>query len=142
MREWLRRAVTPELEVLDEVDWSLDGTFLTHTRVRPARVPAWAWLSALAHGGPDTLAALVAQGGDGVVAPWSRAVAFLAGELLDLADHREASVRALQRSVLVPAELRFLDSAARGWSPDPQQFAGEVLAALEERRRAGPRPAA
>jgi hypothetical protein len=133
----------PELEVLDEVDWYLDGTFLTRTRTRPARVPPWAWISVLAHGGPDALASLAArEGKDQGVAPWPLAVAFLAGEALDVAGRRAESVRALQRSVLVPAELRFLEQSARGSSPEPGQFATEVLAELEEQRSAGPRPGA
>jgi hypothetical protein len=143
MRDWLRRAVTPELEVLDEVDWYLDGTLLTHRRTRPARMPPWAWISVLAHGDPDALADLAApEGRDHVVAPWPLAVSFLAGETLDVAGRQAGAVRALQRSVLIPAELRFLERSARGGNPGPEQFATEVLAELEEQRSAGPRPGA
>jgi hypothetical protein len=134
--------MTPELDVLDEVDWYLDGTLPARTKVRPARLPAWAWISMLAHGSPETLASLSTPRAQEHGEPaWEQAVAFLAGEALDVAGRGEELVRALQRSLLIPAELHFLDQAARGWSPGPKQFAAEVHAGLEERRRAGPRPA-
>jgi hypothetical protein len=140
MRDRLRKMWNPDLEVTDEVDSFLDGSLAVGAGARAGRLPAWAWISTLAHGGVEVLEGLLAQRDRGRVAsPWERAVGFLAGEALDLSEHREEPLRDLQEHVLVPAELHFLDQAARGWSPGPEQFASVVLAELEGHRRAGPR---
>jgi len=128
----------PDLEVLDEVDAFLDGTFPERAGSRASRLPGWAWVSALSHGGTEVLAAL-SDPPDPPVGAWGRAIGFLADEVLDLAGREDAELRDLQEGVLVRAELHFLDQAARGWAPRPEQFTAEVLAQLEHRRRAGPR---
>ena len=140
MWNWLRKAANPDLEVLDEIDSFLEGNLPQHAGGRAARMPGWVWISAVAHGDPEVLAAVATRPEvNGVVGSWERAIGFLGGEVLDVADRREASVRDLQQRVLIPAELHFLDQAARGWSPGPAEFASDVLAQLEEHRRAGPR---
>ncbi len=138
MRAWLRKKWNPDLEVLDEVDAFLNGTFPERAGSRTARLPGWAWISALTHGGTEVLATLSTPA-DRPVGSWGRAIGFLADEVLDLAADEGTALADLQEGVLVPAELHFLDQAARGWTPGPEQFTAEVLAELEHQRRAGPR---
>jgi hypothetical protein len=96
-------------------------------------------VSALAHGSRATVEELACRQGErDTAAGWARAVGFLAGEALDVAGPGEDGLAELQRRVLVPAELDFLDRAAQEGTPEPERFVAGVLPALEEERRARP----
>lgn len=97
----------------NEFDSYLSGSYADWLMRRHRSVPAWAWVNRLAHGTIDELDELRA----GVFAPvatttdvslWHQVLTFLASEVLDRAvDHDE--LRELQRTVLVPVELRLAD---------------------------------
>ena len=102
----------------------------------PARAP-WARADTQAHGRRAAVEELACRQCDReLAAGWARAVGFLAGEALDVAEPGEHRWAELQRWVLVPAELEFLDQAASGPAPEPERFVAGVLPALEEERRA------
>jgi hypothetical protein len=97
--------------------------------------------SALAHGDRGVLKALACRQGDpDAMASWARGVGFLASAVLDLAERQGSLVVELQRRVVVPAELDFLDLTARGWTLGPEHLVSRVIAGLDEERRARPAP--
>jgi hypothetical protein len=70
-------------------------------------VPGWVWFNGLAHGSRDDLAELRADAAAQSPAPdWAGAVAFLSGEIVHAVDDDPQRLRALQRGVLIPLELR------------------------------------
>jgi len=97
----------------------------------------WVWTNLLAHGSEESLVA------ERRVAPfrmmtaedrWHAARSYLAGEVLDLAEHY-GPLLSLQRNVLVPLELQFAsDPAVSSWGP--RQWVESVRRKLAEHCRA------
>jgi hypothetical protein len=140
MGVWRKRwSGHPDRELVEVAESFLRGALPDRAGGRAKRLPAWAWVSALAHGSRATVEELACRQGErDTAAGWARAVGFLAGEALDVAGPGEDGLAELQRRVLVPAELDFLDRAAQEGTPEPERFVAGVLPALEEERRARP----
>ena len=140
MGRWRNRwAGGADRELVELAEGFLRGALPGRAGPRAKRLPPWAWVSALAHGGRGTLEELACRQGDrDVAAGWARAVGFLAGEALDVAGPGDDRLAELQRRVLVPAELAFLDQAAEDRAPEPERFVAGVLPAIERERRARP----
>jgi len=108
----------------------LDGSYAEHLVDRVQIVPAWSWLNLLAHG---TEAEIRDAARSSTGRGWRGARRFLAGEVVDRIESGHGPLEELQRSALVPLELKLasLPSAAR-WGPG--QLVVAVLAILPERR--------
>ena len=87
----------------DECSAVLEGRYADALAGAGMPVPVWAWVNLLAHGTEDELRE--AAGTLGTSEHWVQARAFLAGEVIDAAGVPGASLRSLQREVLVPLEL-------------------------------------
>lgn len=112
----------------------LRGRYVEHLEERHCRVPAWAWVNLLAHGSAEDLENATSLAGDGQPQRWRAARAYLAGEILGVADRGGTSLRDLQRDVLVPLELHLASSEPTRGSR-PGDLVTGVLAALEAHER-------
>jgi hypothetical protein len=128
---WLRRLrnkdkwVAPLGAVLaQETEAFLSGSYVNQRLHRKGAVPGWAWLNTLAHGELDDIKPLKGSSFvdyDDVEsmmnAPWRSAQRILANELLSFVDDDVESLSHVQQRVLVPLELRLIDTEAnRGLS--------------------------
>lgn len=112
-RDEPEEAGEPAATAGNEFDSYLAGSYAEWLTREHRSVPAWAWVNRLAHGTVDELDEL--RAGEWTPAPapadvslWQQVLTFLAGEVLDrVADDDE--LRELQRTVLVPVELRLAD---------------------------------
>ena len=94
----------------------LAGRYASHLRHHHDAVPAWARLNRLAHGDLASLhqcrrpfaATKSAAFADWTEESWRRAQQRLATELLELVDNDPDKLSHVQRSVLVPLELRLI----------------------------------
>jgi hypothetical protein len=94
----------------------LSGEYANHLRRHRDAVPGWARLNRLAHGDLSNLqqcrrpfaATKSAAFADWPEESWRRAQQLLASELLDLVDNDPDKLSHVQRSVLVPLELRMI----------------------------------
>lgn len=149
---WLIRSRTPHATRDSQALVAECGAFLTGRYAQELDdsrdpVPAWAWLSILAHGDEDDLAAFASEDRrrrpPREAAIWRQAVGFLALEVLSQARRGRCPLVELQRTTLVPLELR-LTAADTRVAPDPAGFVTMVLGALSARsvdRHLPPRPA-
>ena len=114
------RPLTPVgARFVDETESFLSGTFAQEMRARGDAVPGWARLNVLAHGDLATIEGL--RQSSGATAPayvdeddaWSSAVRVLATELAALVEGDAGLLMRIQRSVLVPLELRLIQVESR-----------------------------
>lgn len=95
-------------------------------------VPQWAWINLLAHGSADDLRSEMFEVPSGATC-WSKARAFLAGEVLDAAAAC-GGLEDLQRSLLVPMELSLAGSSeVTRW--DSRELVTAIEDALGAHRR-------
>ena len=133
---WRRKTELFADELVAECTAFLGGRYAPYLAERCRPAPVWAWTNVLAHATEAELHDLVRAPGRFARASgrWALACAYLAGEVLDLAD-RHGSLRELQAAVLIPLEL---DLATRTqintWSPRPWVTA--VTTVLHDYRRA------
>jgi hypothetical protein len=112
---WQRRRDGHEAPVDDaavlteEAEAFLAGRLVQRWHDEWLMVPAWGWITVLAHGGPGEIAALVED--TTYWAPsekaWAPALGFLAREIMARV-HDPTALQELQRQALVPVELEFL----------------------------------
>lgn len=125
---WPRRrdpyVVDPYEEVLvEECESFLAGGYVERCEACGEPVPVWAWMNVLAHGTDAELRAAAANRSEGDEG--HQALAFVAGELVDLIDDGCVDLEELQRDVLMPLELDVIACpAATRWS------AAELVSAL------------
>jgi hypothetical protein len=98
-----RRATEQGPGLVAECEAFLAGRYLSSCAGQGGRLPAWVWLSTLAHGNRADIEAL-ADGEAGLLDGPGPAQYF-ARQLLDIADMHRSSLRSLQRELLVPLEL-------------------------------------
>jgi len=99
--------IYPGAEALvEECEAFLSGDSVDQSERRGQRVPVWAWMNVLAHGTEVELRALATDRSVGDEA--HQALAYVAGELVDLADDGYFDLETYQREVLVPLELDVL----------------------------------
>jgi hypothetical protein len=104
-------------------------------------VPVWAWTNTLAHASEADLRELMRTRGRFARASgrWALACAYVAGEVLDLAE-RHGSLRRLQSAVLIPLELELATRAdINTWRPGP--WVATLTTALGDHKRAWDRQA-
>jgi hypothetical protein len=119
----------PEL-LIEECESFLAGVFVERCEARGEPVPVWAWMNVLAHGTDAELRAAAENrsGSD----EGHQALAFVAGELVDLIDDGVLDLETFQRGVLVPLELDVIACpATSGWSAS--QLVSALLRALPMR---------
>jgi hypothetical protein len=106
---------TGESSVVAEAQALLDGTAGERLLVPGLRLPAWAWVNALAHRPPGQLHAAV----DMAVGPaddrWEVAASHIADRLASMSPLRAAE---LQERVLLPWELDMLTPGGAALDPD------------------------
>jgi hypothetical protein len=93
----------------------LAGTYPQFLQRHHMPIPHWAWINPLAHETNERILELAAQPLNtrtGVQPPgtWADAVAYLAGVILAAAQTRNQALAELQRSTLVPLELKLAHS--------------------------------
>jgi hypothetical protein len=98
---WRRSAEDQEL--VAECEAFLSGRYLYRCGGRRGRLPAWVWMSTLAHGDRADIEAL-ADAGTGPRNETGPAQYF-ARQVLSVVDVQGLSLRSLQRELLVPLEL-------------------------------------
>ena len=117
----------------DECEAFLAGAYIAYLEAHDMPVPPWAHLNRVAHAEPAALVGLLGRDGDkldGRVISWIGFERLAAREVLGTADPATADgVRALQRQLLVPLELR-LQSGEVDTPPTPARFLQLVRAAL------------
>jgi len=107
---WRRRDDALGEELVEECESFLGGDYVERCETRGASVPPWAWMNVLAHGTEAEIRAAAAnrpEHDDG-----RQALAFVAGELVDLIDDGRVDLEAFQRDVLVPLELDVMSCPA------------------------------
>jgi len=129
---WRRpRDRDPHVEqLIEECESFLAGAYVERREARGEPVPVWAWMNVLAHGTDAELraAAMNRSGGD----EGHQALAFVAGELVDLIDDGALDLETFQREELVPLELDVIVCpATSGWSAP--QLVSALLRALPTR---------
>lgn len=129
-----------------ECEAFLAGRYAEHLDGLGCPVPTWAWLNGLAHGDLARVESLAAgrlkqlrrpRTGLWLASTWPSAVAFLAGEVLDLVRSGGADLDELQLRVLAPLEEDVWCHPERH-PHRPNQLVSAVLADLRHRPR-GPR---
>jgi hypothetical protein len=119
----------PEL-LIEECESFLAGAYVERCEGRGEPVPVWAWMNVLAHGTDAELRAAASNrsGSD----EGHQALAFVAGELVDLIDDGALDLETFQREQLVPLELDVIACpATSGWSAP--QLASALLRVLPTR---------
>lgn len=112
-RSRFQRAFSPGSGLADETDAFLAGRYLERTRAGGGenRVEPWMWLNALAHGSYQRVQELsVGVRGAGPAGEWCDMRVRVAQELEKRCQGDERELAHLQRAVLVPLELRLLES--------------------------------
>lgn len=113
-RDGVGRFFSAHQELGDECEAFLDGRFLERTRGRQGahRLEPWMWLNAVAHGSIDRVRELSTQGAiAGAGGKWYDVRSSVAGEVLRRCGRDERELAHIQRSVLVPIELRLMHSS-------------------------------
>lgn len=96
------------------------------------QVPAWAFISCLAHSDADRLLEFARPGQHGDSASWNATIAYLATEIIAVG--RESSpLETIQREVLIPVELDLL-AGTIPLPTSPVDLVGLVVGALDEYR--------
>jgi hypothetical protein len=118
--------------LVEQFEAFLEGRYAELCKGWGEPVPPWAWMNLLAHASEDRLRA-AADSSDGE--QWQRARRFVAGELVDLVDTRRRSLATIQRRVLVPFELRAIESSGGRDRPVPTgRLVNDLLEALSADR--------
>lgn len=122
-----------EATLVAECEAYLAGRLVEHLLAAELPVPRWAWTNLLAHGSRAQLADPKIHRRDWEgreLAAWSRARAYLAGEVLDLAGTAE-QLRSLQTALLVPLELQLARKRSTRPQLDPGGWATSILRAMD-----------
>jgi hypothetical protein len=138
---WRRRARLPADELVAECAAFLRGRYAPYLAGRGRPVPVWAWTSVLAHASEADLHELIRapRGFAPSAGRWSVACAYVAGDVLDLADEH-GSLAALQAAVLIPLELELATRRdIDHWGPRP--WVDAITALLGDHRQARERQA-
>src|ERR1700722_1612999 len=99
----------PAAALVEETELFLDGGYLGLALAETAEIPAWIWLSTLAHGDDDSLRFTEQWGAVyGGTRPeyntWGRVLQRLARMVNDLTETGKCSLAELQRDLFVPLE--------------------------------------
>lgn len=147
MWRWARRRTKDgtggnDLGLAEDCEAFVAGRYAEHLERLGCPVPTWAWLNGLAHGDLDRLESLAAgrlkqvgwhRSGLRLASTWPSAVAFLAGEVLDLVRSGRADLGELQLRVLRPLEEDVWCRPERH-PHRPNQLVSAVLADLRRGR--------
>jgi hypothetical protein len=117
-------------DVGDECEAFLSGRFALHLLSTGQLMPSWIGLNRLAHGTiEDVIAVSSRPGGNLAVSESAQAIAYLADTVLDLVGRDAGRLQALQRDILVPAELEL----AADWfrRREPSEIISTVVARLD-----------
>jgi hypothetical protein len=129
---WRHRADPYAEQLIEECESFLAGGSVWLCEARREPVPVWAWMNVLAHGTESELRAAAQDrppNDEG-----RQALAFVAGELVELIDTGVVELEAFQRDVLVPLELDVIACpATTQWRPG--QLVSGLLGALPARSR-------
>lgn len=120
--------------MVSECEALLAGTYVELLESVGTAVPNWAWTNLLAHGTEEQLrdlSELRASSRSWSSNSWSRARAYLAGEVLDAAA-RCGSLRTLQRRALVPLELRLASTTEPTPITRPAEWVDAVQRAIAD----------
>jgi hypothetical protein len=113
---WRHQPEPRPIQLVDDCEAFLAGSYAEQLLHRDERVPVWAWANLLAHGTEEAIRAAARQ--PAPAPPWVRARWFLAGEIVDMVDAGRCSLDELQCDVLVPLELDIAACpATREWDP-------------------------
>ena len=114
-------------ELAAECEAFLDGDYVERCETRGVSVPPWAWMNVLAHGTEAEIRAAAANRPEHDEG--RQALAFVAGELVDLIDDGSMDLEVFQRDVLIPLELDVMGCpATTSWRPG--QLAAGLLGML------------
>lgn len=115
-----------------EAEAFLSGQLVQTWHDQWVMVPAWGWMTVLAHGGMGEIAALGDAGTYWSPSErvWGPAMSFLAGEVLSRAGTLEG-LQDLQRTALVPLELEMLRTEG-GTTVEPSELVRRVLTAVAD----------
>jgi hypothetical protein len=111
MAWWSRHSsARDEIGIVSEVSRFLSGRCLDSAFCTAEDIPAWAWLSVVAHGDSATLERSARwmdehRGARPELDNWGRVLQYTSCRLLQTADTLGCSVIELQRQLLVPLEL-------------------------------------
>jgi hypothetical protein len=129
---WRRPNQHHEEALVEECESFLAGDYVTACERRGQPVPVWAWMNVLAHGTELELRAAAANRppeDEG-----RQALAFVAGELVELIEDGRVDLETFQREVLVPLELDVLACpSTTQWTPG--QLVSGLLGTLPARAR-------
>lgn len=135
------------LGLAEDCEAFLAGRYAEHLQDLGCPVPTWAWLNGLAHGDRARLESLAGgrltqlgwpRTGLRLAGTWPSAVAFLAGEILDLVRSGRAELSQLQHRVLRPLE-EDVWCRPEQHPHQPNQLVSSVLADLHHHRAAARR---
>ena len=135
--DWVPRRSGSSTELLAECESFLTGTIAELVLHRDGFVPVWMWTNLLAHGSEaeirreyeaDRRATGTVEDG------WRSARSYVAGLVLERA-RQAGSLAEVQRSALVPLELRLAGQTSVEWW-DEGQWVAAVSGALDAQRRA------
>lgn len=131
---WRRDHLREADELIGDCEAFLAGRFAEHLEDRGDWVPMWAWTNLLAHATEEDLRTEVETATTVPCSPggWRQARAYLAGELLDVAD-RYGPLERLQADALAPLELE-LAAQPMTSSATPGLWVASVLAAIDQQR--------
>lgn len=118
------KRVESDQALVKECEAYLSGRLTLATRDQWQRAPAWIWLSVLAHGSAERIAALANDD------PLPE-VTVLARQILTTTRCERALVE-LQQAVLIPLELEILDNSSM--FVDPSEFVPRALDGLRRFR--------
>jgi hypothetical protein len=127
---WWRKRNTDVRTLVEECEAFIAGHSSDVVASSGRPVPVWARMNQLAHGTEDELRNQARAGHD--PDPWTQAMGFVAGELIELIDSGQVSLMEFQHEVLIPLELEVMSCrTADQWSPG--QLAAGLLGALPHR---------
>jgi hypothetical protein len=126
-RAWWRKS-HEEPTVASEAELSLKGEYALDRLHRGDLVPEWAWLGLLALTPEDQLAERAAKllapiHADTITMLWQRAVAHLAEELVNAAEHSGCTVASLQQALVIEFRNR---PEPVVYVPGPSRFIRDV----------------
>jgi hypothetical protein len=126
-------------DLVGDCEAFLAGRLAERLEARRTAVPIWVWTNLLAHGHPSELSEESHRdipSGPTLYRAWRRARAYLAGEVLALADV-DGSIELVQEQVLQPVEFYLADSrAAVLWQANRwATHVSSVLAVFRDQRQ-------
>lgn len=109
-------AAGPAASLVEETELFLGGGYLEVALAESVDIPAWTWLSTLAHGDDGTLREAEQFGAShGGIRPeydtWGRVLQQLARQVRAILDTGRCSLEEIQHDLLMPLELTIMGSA-------------------------------